>query len=134
VCALLGREATGSRVTWGFDAFEGDVVERFLGSVTQQLQPCVLKFRLVNDIGQSTPVELIGLPLLSRDGEHLQVLVGAFDFADLGPRRSNKLAAIQLISARNIWTEHLPGDNVVGNRAGTSPAKPQLQVIPGGKP
>ena len=63
----------------------------------------------------------------------MQVLTGVFDFTDLGPRLSTRLAAIQLIAARSIWTEHLPGDSVV-QRFETKPLpKPQLQVIPGGK-
>lgn len=133
VCTLLGREATGSRVAWGFDAFEADIVQRFLGGVVERLQPCVLKFNLINELGEVTPTELIGLPLLAVGGERMQALTGMFDFSDLGPRRSSRLSSIQLIAARSIWTEHLPDDSVVRRLEASAQAKPQFQVIAGGR-
>jgi hypothetical protein len=133
LCTLLGREATGSRVVWGFDAFEADVVQRFLGGVVERLQPCVLKFNLINELGEVTPAELIGLPLLAAGGERMQALTGLFDFDDLGPRLGCRLTSIQLIAARSIWTEHLPDDSVVRRLEAVSQSKPQFQVILGGR-
>lgn len=131
VCELLAREATGTRVALGFDAFEADVVQRLLAAVIEQLQPCVLKLKFVSEIGDKIPAELIGLPLLGHDGRSLQVLAGLFAMDEYAGRRSRKFVAIQLVAARSIWIAHLPGDSIV-RRAGEHAPRLHLQLIPGG--
>lgn len=134
ICALLGREVTGGRFATGFDAFEADVVHRFLLGVTEHLQPCVLKLNLANDTGGKTPVEIISLPILAQSGGYFQVLAGMFDFSESTALPNRKIVAVHLLGARSIWTEHLPGDSLVKKAEAGGIRRPQLQVLPGGKP
>ncbi|MBC8038236.1 MAG: PAS domain-containing protein [Rhizobiales bacterium] len=133
VCGLYQRELTGADALLGWDSFEAHVVKRFLNGVIHGLQPCLLRFRMYTDLQQLVGAELIGLPLQA-EGGGIHVFGGVFPFREtlsLGHRAISKL---ELSGARSIWTEHLPGDQLVRQlgQAGERPFRP-FQVIRGGR-
>jgi hypothetical protein len=133
VCNLYRREVTGGSVLAHWDSFEADVVARFLGSVIDALQPCLLRFRILTDLNQTIGAELIGLPLEAAGGGAIQVFAGLFPFRDTVALAYRGIAGIELSGARGIWTEPLPGDRLVRRLdADRQPFRP-FEVIAGGR-
>ena len=135
ICELYRRELTGRDCLAGWDCFERDTIGRFLGAVTGTLQPCVLRFRLVTSHSQTIGVEMVGLPLVERSGESVHVFGGLFPFRDIAPLTYDHIVVQEISSARTIWTQHLPGDQLAARlRAvpGQGTFKP-FELIPGGR-
>ena len=82
ICALLGREVTGSDVVDGLDEFEGNVIRRFLSGVSGTHQPALLRLRFTTDRGQHIMAEMAAFPLMAADGTATHVLGGLFTFPD----------------------------------------------------
>ena len=135
VCELYRREMTGCNFLSGWDSFEAGIIARFLGGVVRNHQPCVLRFRLTTDLGQLIGAEMIGLPLLAADLRTIHVLGGLFAFRDIQNLGHGAIAGAELSGARSIWTEHLPGDQLLA-QANESPGHRPFrlyQVISGGR-
>lgn len=135
ICELYRHEVTGSNMLKGWDSFETDVASRFLGAVIGSQQPCLIRFRLHTDINQIIGAELIGLPMLAADDSTVHILGGLFPFRDVWSMGYGRITGIELSGARSIWTEHLPGDQLL---AQTAPQPSNrgfrgLHVIPGGR-
>lgn len=132
ICNLYQLELTGADALFGWDNFETDVIKRFFNGVVHGFQPCLLRFRMFTDLHQLVGVELIGLPLQARNGS-IQVFGGVFPFRETQTLGHSSISAIELSGARNIWTEHLPGDRLVQlSQGGQRPLRP-FQVIRGGR-
>lgn len=133
VCDLYRHELTGTDVVAGWDRFESHAVGRFLVSVTGQLQPCLIRYRLITDLDQVIGVEMVGLPLRAIDGRTIHILAGFFPFREVAGLGYGRIASQELSGARSIWTEHLPGDALVRQLAEERRPFRAFQVIPGGR-
>jgi len=135
ICELYRCELTGGDVLAGWDSFERGVMSRFLGGVAGKLQPCVFRLRLTTDYGQTIGAEMVGLPVAAADGRAIHIFGGIFPFVDLSSVYYQQIAGLELSSARSIWTEPLPGDQLLAQTAGPpgQPAFHPFQVIAGGR-
>jgi hypothetical protein len=129
VCEMWRRELTGTAMFAGWERFERDTAKRLFDGVTQALQPCAIRFRLMTSLGQPIGTEIIGLPLLARDGT-VHVFGAVMPFRDPTGFGYDRIATVEIASARTIWTEPIPGDTIASPRG---KAAPQLQVIAGGR-
>jgi hypothetical protein len=135
ICDIYRRELTGTNFLAGWDSFETGVISRFLSGVTRNLQPCLLKFRMRTDLDQLIGAELIGLPLLASDHRTVHVFGGLFAFRDIWSLSYGSVSGMELSGARSIWTEHLPGDQLLSQTTetpGNQPFRP-FQIITGGR-
>ncbi|MBL8905326.1 MAG: PAS domain-containing protein [Rhizobiales bacterium] len=125
VCELWRRELTGSEVLTGWDRFEFETIQRLLNGVSKNLQPCTLRLRLTTSLGRIIDVEVIALPMRARDGS-IHVFGGVLPFRDAEALGHERIASIDLSSARTIWTEPVPGDHA------SRRAKVPLRLVSGG--
>lgn len=135
ICELYRSEMTGRNFLDGWDAFEADVIARFLAGVIHNQQPCLLRFRMHTDMNQIIGTELIGLPLLASDSRSIHIFGGLFPFREIWTLGYGKIKSIELSGARSIWTEHLPGDQLLAQTA-RGPAERRFrnfEVIPGNR-
>lgn len=135
LCQLWRRELTGSLVLSGWAPFEKHTTERLLDGVVQSHQPFVLKFRLFTSLGHDIGAEMIGLPLRSISGETTHVFGAIMPFRDIDSLGYDRISAIELSTARVIWTEPVPGhhQSVPPPRDLVTAGQP-LRIIPGGRP
>ncbi|MCB1377547.1 MAG: PAS domain-containing protein [Alphaproteobacteria bacterium] len=135
ICELYRHEVTGGNMLAGWDSFETDIVSRFLNAVIQNQQPCLIRFRLRTDLDQVIGAEFIGLPLLAADNQTVHIFGGVFPFRDITSLGYGRIVAMELAGARSIWTEHLPGDQLLSQTATNAVHRPyrSFEVIPGGR-
>lgn len=131
VCEIYRQELTGTSMLRGWDAFETDVISRFLSSTVNELQPCLLRFRFHTDRNQILGAELAGFPMTAADGTSIHILGGLFPFREAWTLGYSALTHFELAGARSIWTEHLPSD--VKLPAPSAAAPKRFHVIPGGR-
>ena len=122
VCDLWRRELTGSEFLTGWDRFESETIRRLLDGVSKNFQPCTLRLRLTTSLAQVIDVEIIALPLRARDGS-IHVFGGVLPFRDLDTLGHERIANVELCSARTIWTEPVPGERVA------RPVKVPLRLV-----
>jgi hypothetical protein len=134
ICDIFRHEITGRGVLENWDVFERDVIARFLEGVITRLQPCVMRFRLHTDHGQLIGTEFIGLPIVAQSGA-VHVFGGLFAFRSPSALAYTAITAMELSGARSIWTEYLPGDQLVRQLATAQPDRSfrPFQVIAGGR-
>jgi hypothetical protein len=134
VCAIWRQELTGKDVFHNWNAFERDLAGRLLDGVVGSMQPCVMRFRLQTSLGHVIPVEMLCLPLRAKDGRSIHVLGSIMAFSETNTMGYETIARIELLRARAIWTEPLPGDPLAPG-PGPSLARPfaNFRVIDGGK-
>jgi hypothetical protein len=125
VCALLGREVTGSEVTDGWDGFEANLIRRFLSGVSGTHKPAQLRLRFTTDRGQHIVAEMAAFPLTAADGHSTQVMGGLFAFADPDIKHYDRIVAREIVSTRNAAGEAAAEALTAG--------KPRLRVITGGR-
>lgn len=128
ITEIFRRDLTGRPVLDGWDRFERSVIERFLNGVAEELQPCVLRFRLHTDESHLIGTELLALPVAARSGG-VHIFGGLFAFRDTSMLTYGRIAAMELSGARGVWSEHLPREE---SPKPASPFRP-FQVISGGK-
>jgi hypothetical protein len=133
VCAIWRQELTGRDVFLNWHAFERDLALRLLDGVVGSLQPCVMRFRLQTSLNCTIPVEMVCLPLRAHGRETIHVLGGIMAFSEANTTGCESIARIELLSARAIWIEPLPGDPLLP--PGPSLARPfaNFRVIDGGR-
>jgi hypothetical protein len=129
LCQLWKRELTGSPFLSGWDDFERLTAERLLDGVIRAHQPFVLRFRLFTSLGHDIGAEMIGLPLRAITGGGTHVFGGIMPFRDIDALGYDRICAVELSTARVIWTEPLPADHF---RSPGLTAQP-LRLIPGGR-
>jgi hypothetical protein len=135
VCDLFKQNLTGGNVLAGWDSFESDVLSRHLMTVVNQMQPAVIRMRLVTDRGQAVAAEMLLLPVRMRDSQRVQVLGGLFAFRAARSLGHSGIASRELAAARVIWTEH---EAIAPAEASTQPANlraaaRQFTLISGGR-
>ena len=114
VCELFRRDPVGEQIFGSWVGFERETVCRLLDGVTEALQPAIMRIRLHTSQGQAIGAEIIALPLLPATG-CIQVLGGLFPFCDVHSCRYDAITGEELASARVIWTQPIPGDNLAPN-------------------
>jgi hypothetical protein len=129
LCEMWRKELTGTAMFAGWESFERDTAKRLFDGVTQALQPCAIRLRLLTSLGHAIGTELIGLPVVARDGT-IHIFGAVMPFRDAASFGYDRISAVEIASARTIWTEPLPGDAIATTRG--KPA-PLFQVIPGGR-
>ncbi len=135
LCEIYRRELTGGDCLAEHDAFERTTISRYLASTVDNLQPCVLRFRLKTSRGDLIGVEMLGLPIQSGNGDTIHIFGGVFPFREIGPMAYEAITGVELSGARSIHTEHLPGDVLVARLKGAGGARPlrPFRVVKGGR-
>jgi hypothetical protein len=133
ICSLYRQELTGRNVLERWSTFERKVISRYLATVVDDRQPCILRYRICTSQGHLIGVEMSGFPIISARGD-THILCGIFPFRDPALLHYETVSTLELSGARSIWTEPLPGE-LRHDRAGRHrPAKlPSLTVVPGGQ-
>jgi hypothetical protein len=134
LCSIWHHELTGKDVFQNWHAFERDLALRLLDGVVGSMQPCVMRFRLQTSLNHTIPVEMLCLPMRAHSGEAIHVLGTIMAFSETHSMGYDSIARIELLSARAIWTEPVPGDPLTA-KTGPSLARPfaNFRVIAGGK-
>jgi len=137
ICNLWGYELTGRDVLEGWPEFEKQSMTTGFEMVLATLQPCVSRFRAINEAGDEIGVELIALPIQDTKTGELQLLGTVVPFRTNFNTEDQKLVRFELSSMRKIWTEPLPGDDLANERYGmlakSSKKLPFLTIIDGGR-
>jgi hypothetical protein len=128
VCELWRKELTGTPMFAGWERFERETAKRLFDGVTQAMQPCAIRLRLITSVGQPIGTELLGLPVVGRDGT-VHVFGAVMPFRESASLGYDRVSGVEIATARAIWTEPLPGDATLPPRK----SAPSFQVIPGGR-
>jgi hypothetical protein len=130
IAELLHHDPTGWDAMHKWDNFERAIMMRSFDLAMVKYQPALVRMRLITNKRDVIGCELIVLPVLGRNADDVQLLGGLFSFVD--PTRLDHVSIIQqeLVSVRNIWTEHEPGDALL--RTIERQGVPLLRVIEGG--
>ncbi|WP_373504388.1 PAS domain-containing protein [Aestuariivirga sp.] len=128
ICDLYRRELTGSSLLAGWDAFEADVVRRFMSSTITNRQPAILRFRFQTDMDQVIGAEMAAFPLLASDGVTTHIFGGVFPFRDISNLGYTDIIRMEIGAARLVWTENL----ISADDRSMTPAPRRFQVITGG--
>ena len=80
LCELYRRDLTGSDCLADLDTFERATIGKVLAGAVENLQPCVLRFRLNTSERQMIGVEMLGLPVQSGSGDGIHVFGSIFPF------------------------------------------------------
>jgi hypothetical protein len=131
VSDIYRQALTGTDALARWDSFERATVQTLYANAVTGPQPCLLRFRLVTELGDVIGVEQIGLPLVGKNHAQMHVFGGIFSFTELRDLSHQRIEHVELASARMIWTEHLPGDQLVARLRRVQ--KPGLTVVPGGR-
>jgi hypothetical protein len=132
VCQLWRRELTGADVLTNWDRFERDTAFRLLEGVSVNLQPCAFRMRLITSLGHHLPVEMIALPIRAKGDIATHIFGAIMPFRDLSMHGYDSVSSVQLLSAHVIWTEPVPGDSLIDEKARKRGFSP-FQVINGGR-
>lgn len=137
VCRIWGKELTGHDVLAGWPDFEQQTMSSAFDMVIATLQPCVARFRAVNNHGAEVGLEFIALPIQDSKTGALQILGAVSSFRSPDWLGTTELVNFELSAMRQIWTDNLPGGTLEG--AANFPGRPRpkhppfLKVIDGGK-
>ena len=134
VSQLFRRKLTSTNALAGWSSFERNTLKQLFNAVVTSLQPCLVRFHLTTDTGQVIGAELLGLPILARNGMRFHIFGGIFPLRDVSNLGYGAVTFVELAAARSIWTEPLPGDKLVAslNRPDIRPGG--LKLIKGGRP
>jgi hypothetical protein len=110
VCALFGKNLTGSDALSGWDAYETSIFSNHFKLAFDNFQPILMRMRLLTDTGITIAAELIAMPVRARTTNHIQLIGGLFSFCDVSDLVFHAIQARELVSARAIWTEHHGGE------------------------
>ena len=134
LCEMMCHEVTGGNLLADWDRFDANVAARYLGKVIHALQPCLIRTRMQTDLNQMLGAELVGLPLQSAAGNSVHVFGGIFPFRSPASMGYSRILRLELSGARTIWTEHLPGDQLLAQTLAPAAAPfRNFHVIPGGR-
>jgi hypothetical protein len=123
-----GRDMTGKDMLGNWDTFEQQMQLRVLRTAQRRRQPALIRSRHFTPRGESFGAEIIALPFSTGSGTETELIGGLFPFA---PVRDLAFVRHELVTVRNIWTEHETGDTLL--KSIESKGAPLLRVIDGGK-
>jgi len=131
---LYRQKLTSTNALAGWGGFERNTLKQLFDAVVTGLQPCLVRFHLSTDTGQVIGAELLGLPILARNGMRFHIFGGVFPLRDISQMGYGRITGLELSAARSIWTEPLPGDALVAG-LDNPPAPPAgFRLIKGGRP
>jgi hypothetical protein len=133
-CLLYRQQLTSTDALKGWEKFERETLRQAFDTVVTRLQPCLVRFRLTTDRGQTIAAELLGLPIHARNGLRFHIFGGVFPFRDISGLGYDAITHRELSGTRFIWTEPLPGDRLVARLQDTDPSHGGLRLIKGGRP
>jgi hypothetical protein len=131
ICQLYRQKLTSTNALAGWGSFERNSLIQLFNTVVTRLQPCLVRFHLTTDTGQMVGAELLGLPLLARNGMRFHIFGGIFPLRDISQLGYGTITYMELSAARSIWTEPLPGDKLVASL--NHPTTAGLRLIKGGR-
>ncbi len=134
ICQLYRQKLTSTNALAGWGGFERNTLKQLFDTVVTGLQPCLVRFRLSTDLGQVIGAELLGLPILAKNGTRFHVFGGIFPLRDISQLGYGSVTGLELSAARSIWTEPLPGDRLVAGLDSPRVTPPGLTLIRGGRP
>jgi len=138
VCKIWGKELTGCDVLEGWPDFERQTMLSGFDMVVATLQPCVARFKAVNDLGAEIGIEFIGFPIQDTTTGAIQILAAVVPFRSPDWLGTQNLVAFEISSMRKIWTDSLPGDCLGNSRnietGNKTMSPPFLKIIQGGRP
>jgi hypothetical protein len=134
ISQLYRQHLTSTDALAGWRGFERDTLKKLFTMVVTRLQPCLVRYLLTTDTGQVIAAELVGLPLLARNGSRFHILGGIFPLCDISNFGYSAITFLELSAARSIWTEPLPGDKLVASLNNPGIRPPGLRLIRGGRP
>ncbi len=123
-----GQDMTGKDMLSGWDTFEQQMQLRVLRTSQRRRQPALIRSRHFTIRGESFGAETIALPFSTGLGNETQLIGGLFPFA---PVRDLVFVRHEMVTVRNIWTEHESGDALL--RDIEKKGSPLLRIIDGGK-
>jgi hypothetical protein len=106
ITEIFRTSLTGRDLLEGWDAHERAIIMRSLVTTANALQPSALRMRLSTNTRQAVGVEIVAVPVESRDSSHVQLMGGLFAFCDVNAITYDHIVARELVSNRLIWTEH----------------------------
>ena len=131
---LYRQKLTNTNALAGWGGFEHNILKQLFNTVVTSLQPCLVRFHLTTDTGQTIGAELLGLPMLARNGMRFHIFGGIFPLRDISRMGYGSITALELSAARSIWTEPLPGDKLVASLNNPTIQSAGLRLIKGGRP
>jgi len=137
ICRLWGKEVTGRDVLEGWEDFEKQTMASSFDMVMATLQPCVARFKAVNEHGLEVGVEFIACPIQDSKTGAIQILGAVVPFRAPDWLGTQDLVGFELSAMRKIWTDCLPGDDFGTARCSsllnTKKLPPFFKVVQGGK-
>jgi hypothetical protein len=134
ISQLYRQKLTSTNALAGWGSFERNTLKQLFDTVVTSLQPCLVRFNITTDTGQVIGAELLGLPILARNGMRFHIFGGIFPLRDISQLGYGGITALELSAARSIWTEPLPGDRLIAS-LNNPPAPPSgFRLIKGGRP
>jgi hypothetical protein len=134
IAQLYRQKLTSTNALAGWGNFECNTLNQLFNTVVTSLQPCLIRFQLTTDTDQVIGAELIGLPILARNGMRFHIFGGIFPLRDISRMGYGSITALELSAARSIWTEPLPGDKLVASLNNPTIPPAGLRLIKGGRP
>jgi hypothetical protein len=134
ISQLYRQKLTSTNALAGWGNFERNTLNQLFNTVVTSLQPCLIRFHLTTDTGQVIGAELIGLPILARNGMRFHIFGGIFPLRDISQMGYGSITTLELSAARSIWTEPLPGDKLVASLNNPTIPPAGLRLIKGGRP
>jgi hypothetical protein len=131
---LYRQKLTSTNALAGWGGFERNTLKQLFDAVVTGLQPCLVRFLLTTDTGQVIGAELLGLPILARNGKRFHIFGGVFPLRDISQMGYGSITGLELSAARSIWTEPLPGDRLVASLDNPPVPPVGLTLIRGGRP
>ncbi len=137
ICQIWGKELTGANVLEGWPEFEKQTMASGFDMVVAGLQPCVARFRAVNNRGSEVGIEFIAFPIQDSHSGAIQILGAVVPFRTPDWLGTQSLVGFELSSMRKIWTDSIPGKGLEANQNPAFSTRnkplPFLKVIEGGK-
>ncbi len=137
VCKIWGKELTGCDVLEGWADFERQTMLSGFDMVVASLQPCVARFKAINNLGSEVGIEFIGFPVQDGKTGNIQILAAIVAFRAPDWLGTHNLVAFEISSMRKIRTDSLPGDSFGTSRntdlVKKRPSRHFLKVIRGGR-
>lgn len=125
VVELMQQSMTGMDALLGFDDSARKEISHALDYAQNQLQPCLVRMRLIYMDDSREVAELLILPVNDKNLGQVMLWGGLFGFGNNRGSVGVELLRRELILNRTIWTEH--------KKAGREKdAFPHLRVIQGG--
>lgn len=134
ISQLYRQNLTSTDALAGWYGFERNTLKQLFTTVITGLQPCLVRYSLTTDTSQVINAELVGLPIHARNGSRFHIFGGIFPLCDISNLGYEAITFLELSAARSIWTEPLPGDQLVSSLNNPDFRRPGLRLIRGGRP